>query len=290
MPAYKYSARSVYNPFIQASVKAKMGKNYTYNGRFYTQIKENNLISYADILYSLNVRLVSWTSNTTDIELEIKETEEKEIHNSVSKKCDSFVNSALKLVGKTIYIKVSDTGSILKVYNTTDLADVWSSDTPTEESLIQHLEANPIVSALLSGYVEETAQQKNFVSNIFPNFKIKSDIVVKSKKERMNKALNTDVLSKPIQLSIDEQKQLQVIYGVNSSLHDNYKFYSVGSYSKGIGNVLPYSLRYSIEERIGDSETIFFSVGMEKVILEKDVNYIRKIYSSVLRRISSFLN
>lgn len=288
MPAYKYSSNNSYDPFIQALVKPKMGKNYTYNGRLYSQVKRQGKISYADAVYNLSIRLMDWASNSIDIELEIKNFTVKEEHDLDIGQCNAIVNSILSLEGRPIYMRVCNKGRIQKIFNVSDLASVCSEGIEYESQIIDYLESNPLISSFLCGHIEEGERtEKIFTSNIFPSLRISSELKVESKKERFNNATETNIADKKILFDRHHQENIaQELFGHKISKDNIYDFNTLVTSRKGVDRVLAYSTVYSTEETLGADESVYISVGMEKVVQEQDVNMSTKLYSSLLKNIS----
>lgn len=287
MPAYKFSTDDIYNPFVQASMKAKMGKNYAFDGRLYGQAKTKSEIAYyIDFVYRLNVSLVSWTASTIDIELEVKDIVEKEQYGIQKEGCRNIINSVMSLVGTSIYIKVNNLGRIQKVYNLSDLSRITNKKSLGEAEAIELLELNPVISAFLCGNIDQTTVAKPLHSYIVPSLKVDGELKVETKKQMLNKGIGTIITTKQVSLNkggILEMKD-------NLPKDELYSQSMIASCRKGVENVLPYSIRYSMEESCGDGENVFVSVGIEKLVQKQDLNFTERLYSSVLKKLSSFLH
>lgn len=279
MSAYKYSLGTGYNPFIQASVKSMVGRNYTYKGRLYCQVKDNGKISYADTNCNLNVKLVNWTTDCIDIELEVRDFKVMSDYNLLTSKCQSIVNSVAVLEESPLYIRVNNKGRILKILNVADVVDTFQLNSNSEEKIIEKLETNPLLSAFISGQIDDLGTSKVFASNIFEELNFASELQVECKKERFQNAKETSIVNKVVAFDSETQNK---IFG-----DEKYNFVTTITSSKGSGRVLSYSIDYTTEEMLGEDYNVFVSVGLQKVVLEKDVSLSTKLYSTLLKNMSA---
>ncbi len=279
MPAYKYSSVSNYNPFIQASIKPQMGKNYAFNGRLYCQVKNAGKISYSDAVYSLAVRLASWTTDSVDIELEIRGFNVSASYSSSAVGCDPIMKLATALDGVPLYIRINNKGQILKILNVVDVAKAYDIQSVDEYLLIEKIEQNPIISAFVSGQIEQSKSEKIFSSNILSSKVIESDIKLNSKKQKFGQSKESSISTMAVHLNKEQQQE------VGDS--QNYYFNASATSYKGVDSVLAFSIDYSTEEKLGEDQNTFVSIGLEKVVLEKDIDIVTRIYTTLLKNVSA---
>lgn len=279
MPAYKYSSVSNYNPFVQASIKPQMGKSYAYNGRLYCQVKNAGKISYTDASYSLAIRLVSWSTDSVDIEVELREFNISASYSSCTLGCETITKAASNLDGVPLHIRVNNKGQILKIFNVAEVAKAYEIHSIDECLLIDKLERNPILSALIAGQIEQPKSEKIFSSNFLTNKTIKSDLKLDSIKRKFGKSKESTITTHALHLNKEQQQEIgnSKVYEFNASINS----------CKGLDSVLAFSVDYSTEEKLGDDQSTFISIGLEKVVLEKDINLFTKIYTTLLKNVSA---
>lgn len=279
MPAYKYSSASSYNPFVQASVKPQMGKNYAYNGRLFCQVKNAGKISYTDASYSLAIRLTSWATDSVDVELEVRAFNISASYSSCTLGCETITKSAAALDGIPLYIRINNKGRITKIFNVTDVAQAYDIQSVDEYLLIDKLERNPIISAFITGQIEQTKTEKIFSSNILSSKLIQSDLKFNCKKQKFGQSKESNISTLAVHLNKEQQKE------VGDS--QNYNFNASTTSCKGVDSVLAFSIDYSTEEKLGEDQSTFISIGLEKVVLEKDIDLFTKIYTTLLKNVSA---
>lgn len=276
MLAYKYSSNSNYNPYIQASVKPQMGKHYVYNGRLYCQVKKEGKISYADSTYSLAIRLVSWSVDSIDVELELKSFMMVDNYNLTTSECNNLIDDVSLLSNLPLYIRINKKGHIQKVFNINDIAIAYSLNPINESQVVGKLEANPILSAFVAGQIESGKTEKTSQSSLIPSLNVTSELKVDTRNVKFNNTKETTINNTKIRY--DEAKLNVAEYEFNTSIDSN----------RGIDRVLAFSITYSIEEKVNADESAFVSVGLEKVVLEKDISLTTKLYSALLKNVSAF--
>lgn len=141
------------------------------------------------------------------------------------------------------------------------------------------MERNPILSAFIAGQIEQPKTEKIFSSNFLSSKSIQSDIKLTSKKQGFRQSKESNITTLAVHLNKDQRQEVG-----NSQVYD---FDISVTSNKGVNSVLAFSIDYSTEEKLGEDQNTFVSIGLEKVVLEKDIDLFTKIYTTLLKNVSA---